>query len=99
MAAGIMAVIAGLCLLAMVIYPMGTAPLRENQKRGWAEWRNEFSFTLKFYNPMVILYEGTMGWDRLDETIIRLLFGLAGLFVILAGLGMVCVGGYLLAIA
>lgn len=99
MAAGIMAVIAGLCLLAMVIYPMGTAPLRENQKRGWAEWRNEFSFTLKFYNPMVVLYEGAMGWDRLDETIIRLLFGLAGLFVILAGLGMVCVGGYLLAIA
>lgn len=99
MAGGIIAIIAGICLLAMVIYPMGKAPLRENEKRGWAEWKKEFSYSLKFYDPTVILHENEMGWDHISETLVRLLFGMAGLCIIVAGFGMIALGGYLLVIA
>lgn len=99
MAAGIIAIIAGLCLLGIVVYPMGKAPLRENEKRGWSEWKKEFSYSLKFYSPAVILNENEMGWDHLSETLVRLLFGLAGLCIIFAGFAMISLGVYLLAIA
>ena len=99
MGAAIMAILAGVCLISMVIYPMGKAPLRENQVSGWAAWREEFSFCLKFYNPLVIVYEGAMGWDNLSETLCRLLFGLFGMFIILAGTALVLLGFFLMGVA
>lgn len=90
----VMAILAGVSLIAMVVVPMGKAPLRENDISGWAAWRKEFTFCLKFYNPLVVFYEWGMGWNRLDETVVRLLFGIGGAFILLAGFALVALGIY-----
>ena len=91
MGAAIMAILAGVCLIAMVVYPLGKAPLRENEVAGWAAWRKEFAFSMKFYNPYVIIYEGVMGWNSVFETIAR--FGMLAF-----GLGILTTGGWLLCV-
>ena len=95
MGEAIMAILAGVCLIGMVIYPMGKSPLRENEVAGWAAWRKEFAFSLKFYNPLVIFYEWGMGWDRIDEMLCRFIFAMAGIFALLAGAGFIILGFFL----
>lgn len=103
MGAAIMAFLAGICLIAMIIYPMGVPTVRSENMRGmpltWAEWRHEFAFSVKFYNPLIIFYECWMGWDRVSEMLFRTLMSLAGLFILVAGVAMIVTGVFLWGLA
>lgn len=96
MGTAIMTVIAGVVLIAMVVYPLGSSPLFRYENPGksmsWAIWKKEFGFMLLLISPHVIIREWRYGWTTFGEMVERMALTAGMLCAVVAGVWLISLG-------
>lgn len=86
----------GLLMIAWVIFPMGIPAYfgsdRKERALTWAKWKEEFLDSLKAASPYVIFWDLVEGYDRADDTVMRVMTLLGGLVGVGFGVYLICWG-------